>query len=129
MRPRRRSSEVVLSVLARKEKDLLEIKFEKVETEAFCKNQVITIVDSELFMTQHTQEPSSMINSNCEEKNPTEENSAQCLPLLLDDLFSPSMVDDFFHEIEDVGGTGETEQSTLDFSCSSTFGMEDKWPI
>lgn len=116
----------MLLVLARKERDLLEIKFE-VETEAFCKNQAITIVDSELFMTQHTQEPISMIN--CEEKNPTEENSAQCLPLLLDDLFSPSMVDDFFHEIEDVGGTGEIEQSTLDFPCSSTFGMEDKWPI
>lgn len=101
----------------------------KVETKAFCKNQAVTSVDSELFMSEHAQqinETSSMIN--CGE-NPTEENSAQCLPLLLDDLFSPSMVDDFFHKLEDVGGTGEIEQSTLDFSCSSTFGMEDKWPI
>ncbi|CAE1151755.1 RP-S15Ae [Acanthosepion pharaonis] len=119
LRPRRRSSEVVLLVLARKERDLLEIKFE-VETEAFCKNQAITIVDSELFMTQHTQEPISMIN--CEEKNPTEENSAQCLPLLLDDLFSPSMVDDFFHEIEDTNGlfnTGPDLMSDMNSTADS----------
>lgn len=59
----------------------------------------------------------------------TDENSAQCLPLLLDDFISPSMIDDFFQEIEDVGGARLAEQSTLDFTSSSTFGIEDKWPI